>query len=893
MKNLILCVLIFIGSFQAFAQTRFQLTTGTRSSEYNYHLAATRGGNLIGTGHTWLGDTASRHSDAFLIKYNNLGKVLWSKTYGGSGNDYSWDVIVAQNADIVGAGYTSSFGTPKNAATLTRTDSTGAVKWLKGVYSSSYAIEFYRTIETSSSHILATGLIQSSADDIVLAKFTKKGHFLWARTIGTSSTDEAMGLMETSQGHYLVSGLTKSSSGNGRTDFAVAKVDTAGRLIWSKLYGGTADERLNSAIEINNSYFFAGWSKSAGAGKEDVILMKTDTAGKVGFVKAYGSGEDEKCFNLIEDNGSIILTGYTDKQKNGTRNTFLMKVAVNGALQWSYMYGGSGSKGHWPTGLASTWHDKGYYMFSQAAVSGMKGYELFLIKSDRFGHGGCDTKDADFKETSVTGWSATNFGALSKPTVTVSSGTITPKKWSTSGSVSCCLLNKTSLVADTFCIGKGKGYAGPSIVGYEYKWFKNGTAFSSKRTITLGYDDAGSYQLEISAPNGRAACSTQVDTFEIVADRGPQVSQDLVRLCKGDTIEVNLIGGFAKNTWRSEGKNTVVGSGDSILVTESDVLSTISITDFGCTFVDTVVVKAADYPVLAVADTASFCEADSVMLSASSNYDYYWNDDTLSKNIAYWADETGYVKIQSDNGHCSSIDSVWVIERPKPKPNLGVDTSLCSDDELCLWFNEKYEYTYWNNSRASFDTFCSTADTVIYVHAVNEYGCSGYDTLMINRVNDHIPLFQADTIIGKDSVMLNASAWHFQYWSGPDPTDSVGSIIYARATGWYHLIVKNVNDPCWYFDSIYVDLSVGITHPQNNRGISVFPNPAKKLITVRAHHKLSIVTILDLTGKVVIRNSYGTQLQANVDLPALNPGAYLVEVVTTQGITHREILVIE
>jgi hypothetical protein len=62
--------------------------------------------------------------DLYLIKTDSVGNVLWTKTYGGSGNDFGNCVQETSDGGFIVCGYTGSFGTGADAY-LIKTDSLG------------------------------------------------------------------------------------------------------------------------------------------------------------------------------------------------------------------------------------------------------------------------------------------------------------------------------------------------------------------------------------------------------------------------------------------------------------------------------------------------------------------------------------------------------------------------------------------------------------------------------------------------------------------------------------------------------------------------------------------------------------------------------------------------
>jgi len=68
-------------------------------------------------------------SDVYLIKTDSSGDTLWTQTYGGSSSDFGNSVQQTSDGGYIIAGSTSSFGAGKSDAYLIKTDPSGNILW--------------------------------------------------------------------------------------------------------------------------------------------------------------------------------------------------------------------------------------------------------------------------------------------------------------------------------------------------------------------------------------------------------------------------------------------------------------------------------------------------------------------------------------------------------------------------------------------------------------------------------------------------------------------------------------------------------------------------------------------------------------------------------------------
>lgn len=72
--------------------------------------------------------------------------------------------------------------------------------------------------------------------------------------------------------------------------------------------------------------------------------------------------------------------------------------------------------------------------------------------------------------------------------------------------------------------------------------------------------------------------------------------------------------------------------------------------------------------------------------------------------------------------------------------------------------------------------------------------------------------------------------------------------------------------------------------------VKVFPNPAREMIHIQSHEKITRVAVTDLTGRTIITDTPGA-LQSRLNVSGMNPGMYILEITTANGRDIRRIVV--
>ncbi len=172
--------------------------------------------------------------DAWIVKLDASGNILWQRCLGGTANDYLRTISSIQDGYLL-AGYTSS-------------DDGDVVGYHAGVI--------------------------SDALDAWIVQLNESGNIVWQRCLGGAQSD-GVGEVKLMDDGYLFRGSTSSvngdvtgyhpgmtSSGVRTYDAWIFKTDFAGNMIWQQCLGGTGDEDIQHLEPTESGYFFVGFTNS-------------------------------------------------------------------------------------------------------------------------------------------------------------------------------------------------------------------------------------------------------------------------------------------------------------------------------------------------------------------------------------------------------------------------------------------------------------------------------------------------------------------------------------------------------------------------------------------------------------------------------------------------------
>lgn len=268
--------------------------------------------------------------------------TLWTRYYGGSSYDIGYSVCESYDHNYLLTGYTSSFGNAQEVYFLklnSEGDSVWTRKW--GGYAFDGA---HHVVETADSGYMLIGYTESygsGGKDLYLLKSDQAGNLQWYKTYGGSLQDCGYFIHDNEDGTFLLLGYRDGPSGWYKGDVWILKIDTAGDTIWTKSYGGSYEEwAMSMVVDEDGNYLISAVSNSFGAGGKDVWLLKIDSLGDTLWTKTYGGAAEDVGYDIVKTyDDNFIIGGYINGSGQWTPgDLWLLKISGNGDSLWSKIY---------------------------------------------------------------------------------------------------------------------------------------------------------------------------------------------------------------------------------------------------------------------------------------------------------------------------------------------------------------------------------------------------------------------------------------------------------------------------------------------------------------------------------------------------------------------------
>lgn len=220
---------------------------------------------------------------------------------------------------------------------LIRIDNEGNEKWQK-YYGNELGNQSSDIIRLADNNLVFIGFIAIGDDrQIYLVKVNDDGNVIWEKTFGGSLFEEGSSVRETQDGGLIICGFT-ASEGSGAKDAYLAKLNSTGELIWSKIFGDIHDDGFGGVIETTNGDFISVGSTVTEFLEEgqkqytDVLVVKTNNNGDMIWSRNFGGNRSDGAGQIFRANdGGYIINGNTSSYSKSS-DIYVLKMNGDGVI---------------------------------------------------------------------------------------------------------------------------------------------------------------------------------------------------------------------------------------------------------------------------------------------------------------------------------------------------------------------------------------------------------------------------------------------------------------------------------------------------------------------------------------------------------------------------------
>ncbi|MDP8208610.1 MAG: T9SS type A sorting domain-containing protein [Candidatus Electryonea clarkiae] len=306
--------------------------------------------------------------------------TLWTRTFGGGGNDRGKSVQQANDGGFIIVGETHSFGAGSADVWLIKTDSTGHEEWnhtFGGVdWDAGQSLQ-----QTNDNGFIIAGVIGTyngfSGGDVWLIKTDSNGNEEWDQTFEGIDSDCGYSVQQTNDGGYIIAGQTSFQE---ERCLWLIKTDSTGNEEWNRIFDGNALAGGFSVQQTNEGgYIIVGetWSYDG----MYIYMIKTDSDGEEEWSQTFFDGQG---FSIQQTNDrGYIVAGLTMPYSEGEQNVWLIKTDSTGTEEWNNTFGGeSYDIGRYVRQTS----DGGFIITGLTDSFGAGERDVWLIKTDSTGN---------------------------------------------------------------------------------------------------------------------------------------------------------------------------------------------------------------------------------------------------------------------------------------------------------------------------------------------------------------------------------------------------------------------------------------------------------------------------------------------------------------------------
>ena len=396
-KGHILLIVLILCSSVASLKAQFYNVYGTSAFESGKNVLIGFDGNYLVTG---THGSSSSNKNIFISKMSPDGTIIWTKSYGGNGDEEIWCMTKTLDSAYVFAGSTSSAGNGNKDGWLVKVDTSGNIIWSTTVGGGGFD-EFrniYQAMDSSYIIPAYTGSYGSGSYDAWVLKFTKTGSLVWTKVFGKGQTDYAVEALQTNGGQlYTMLYFVGHGGALGGYDWVLAKMNPNGSIIQWFAYGGNYNEGCRDFLKTHdNGFLMVGETDMPGNVSKPMVIKIDSNANQISrriYSMPYNGFSDiYRAFNT-KDSGFMLLGHY----KTSAQDALIMKLDKNLDLQWSKLIDLNGTQISFD-GTFDPNENVYYWTGYTTQNTGFGGTDFFVAKLDLNGSYDCRVHDSNIAD---------------------------------------------------------------------------------------------------------------------------------------------------------------------------------------------------------------------------------------------------------------------------------------------------------------------------------------------------------------------------------------------------------------------------------------------------------------------------------------------------------------
>ena len=271
---------IYIVKTDSLGRHDWSKTFGGLGEDNGVDIIDTKDSNKVILGNT--NSYGKGSSDIWIMKLDNQGDTIWDTKYGGSGFDIANSMLMTSDTCYIIAGQTSSFSDGSLDAWIIKFNKDGKLMW-QNTFGGNGTEGFRGIYQTDNQDLIMVGEYSSyfskGSKDSYIVRTDRNGNKKWETFLGGKKADQAVSVSGSDEYGFILIGET-ASSGSGKNDIQFLAIDGNGKELWRRTFGGSGVDIGTSILETNKGRFIATGISTISTLSYDAIIISTDNQGK-------------------------------------------------------------------------------------------------------------------------------------------------------------------------------------------------------------------------------------------------------------------------------------------------------------------------------------------------------------------------------------------------------------------------------------------------------------------------------------------------------------------------------------------------------------------------------------------------------------------------------------
>jgi hypothetical protein len=382
-------------------------------------------------------------------------------------------------------------------------------------------------------------------------------------------------------------------------------------------------------------------------------------------------------------------------------------------------------------------------------------------------------------------------------------------------------------------------------------------------------------------------------------------------ICAGNTATLS----YPTNcSWYSSPTSTNVIGSSYIFVTPTLTTNTTfyaSVTSNGCESpraVHTVTVKPLPNPPVYVSGNLSYCQGEFTIVYVDVASDWYsvpTGGNSPQNSIGFGINSNSNTTVYADvtvNG-CTSFPRTAITVTVNPLPSVlsqTVQNSTCNgvpNGSIDLTLNNPSNYTYTWTPNVSTTNSATNIAAGVYTVAIEEAGCvltQTYNVTQPAAYNVPVNVLANGTILGFGSMYTGSPSFQWVDCNNSNALipGAVNATFTPTITGNYALTFGYSGCVNTSTCNIVTVTTTDLNENTLLNAISLQPNPASTFFTLSNVAEGTIISVIDVTGKVVISNSViDTDKTMTIETSNFSNGIYVIQLENNGAVAHKKLII--